>query len=144
MQQRVDGFIDGLAEVGIEQSPDRVFHPEFSRAGSCRLIEKLDESTLNDVQLIFAVTDDMALGVLAGLRARGRKVPQDISVAGFDDIKTLPDIVPPLTTVHVPLDEVARDAIYRATAAKPQLKPRVIPTHPVLRESTPPVGEIVR
>lgn len=144
MQQRVDGFVDGLAEVGIEHPAERTFHPEFSRAGSRRLIEEMDETTLNDVQLIFAVTDDMALGVLAGLRARGLEVPRDVSVAGFDDIKTLPDIVPPLTTVHVPLDEVARDAIYRATAAKPQLKPRVIPTHPVLRDSTPPVGDVVR
>ena len=144
MRQRVEGFIAGLAELGIEQPPDHVFYPEFSRAGSRKLIGNLDEAVLRDAQLVFAVTDDLALGVLAGIRARGLRVPDDIAVAGFDDIKTLPDIVPQLTTVHVPLDEVARDAIHLATAAEPQLERRVIPTYPIVRESTPPRARAVR
>jgi LacI family transcriptional regulator len=139
MRQRVEGFIAGLAEAGLEQPADLVFHPDFTRDGSRKLIESLDEAVLADTELIFAVTDDLALGILAGLRARGLAVPGDISVAGFDDIKTLTDIVPQLTTVHVPLDEVAADAIYRATVPKAELRRRTIPTHPIIRESTPPL-----
>lgn len=144
MQQRVEGFVDGLSELGIVHPPERTFYPQFNRQESRRLIEEIDASILDETELIFAVTDDLALGVLAGLRARGLTVPDDISVAGFDDIKTLVDIVPALTTVHVPLDEVARDAIYRATADRPRLKQRIIPTHPVVRESTPPIGKAAR
>jgi LacI family transcriptional regulator len=140
MRQRVEGFIAGLAELEIEQRPDWVFYPEFSREESRKLIENMDESVLNDAELVFAVTDDLALGVLAGIRARGLRVPDDIAVAGFDDIKTLQDIVPPLTTVHVPLDEVAEDAVYRATTPKPELVRRTIPTYPIVRDSTPPMG----
>jgi hypothetical protein len=124
---------------GIKQPADQVFHPDFTRDGSRKLIEGLDEAVLAGTELISAVTDDLALGILAGLRARGLSVPGDVSVAGFDDIKTLTDIVPQLTTVHVPLDEVAADAIYRATAPKAELRRRTIPTHPIIRESTPPL-----
>jgi len=139
MRQRVEGFIDGLAEMGVAQPADRVFYPEFSREESRKLIENLDEAVLADTELIFAVTDDLALGILAGIRARGLSVPGDISLAGFDDIKTLTDIVPQLTTVHVPLDDVAQDAIYRATAPKAELRRRTIGTHPIVRDSTPPL-----
>ena len=48
---------------------------------------------------VFAVNDVMAVGALARLRAEGLAVPGDIAVAGFDDIMTLRDIYPPLTTV---------------------------------------------
>jgi LacI family transcriptional regulator len=140
MRQRVEGFIAGLAELGVPQRPDRVFYPEFSREESRKLIENLDDAVLDDTELVFAVTDDLALGVLAGARTRGLRVPGDLAVAGFDDIKTLPDIVPLLTTVHVPLDEVAQDAIYRATAPKAELVRRTIPTYPIVRDSTPPVA----
>ena len=138
MRQRVEGFIDGLAELGVQQPADRVFYPEFSREESRKLIENLDEAVLADTELIFAVTDDLALGILAGIRARGLSVPGDIALAGFDDIKTLTDIVPALTTVHIPLDDVARDAIYRATAPKAELQRRTVLTHPIVRDSTPP------
>ena len=52
---------------------------------------------------MFAVTDVMALGALARLRASGLQVPADIALAGFDDIATLRDVYPPLTTVRLPL-----------------------------------------
>jgi LacI family transcriptional regulator len=71
------------------------------------------------------------------LRERGVDTPGQVGIAGFDDIATLRDVVPALTSVHVPLDEVAREAIHRATAATEDLRRRVIPTHPVVRASTP-------
>jgi LacI family transcriptional regulator len=139
MRQRVEGFIAGLSECGVEQPADRVFYPEFSWEGARSLVAGLDRTVLGDTQLIFAVTDDLALGVLAGLRERGLRVPADISVAGFDDITTLRDIVPPLTTVHVPLDEVAEETVRRAIELGSGLPWRTVPTHPIIRESTPPL-----
>ncbi len=50
----------------------------------------------------------MAIGAVAALRAKGLKVPRDVMVAGFDDIETLQDFRPPLTTVHLPLEELGR------------------------------------
>jgi DNA-binding LacI/PurR family transcriptional regulator len=59
---------------------------------------------------VFAVTDVMALGALARLRAGGLEVPADIALAGFDDIATLRDVYPPLTTVRLPLKRMGEMA----------------------------------
>ncbi|ACZ29920.1 transcriptional regulator, LacI family [Xylanimonas cellulosilytica DSM 15894] len=65
---------------------------------------------------VFAVADVMAIGLIAGLRERGVAVPDDVLVAGFDDIPTLRDHVPALTTVRVPLEEMGRRAVLTAVA----------------------------
>ena len=137
MQQRVDGFVAGLIEAGVAQDATRVHHPDFSWEGARAFILGMDEAALRAFDLVFAITDDMALGALAGLRERGLSIPQDIGVAGFDDITTLRDIVPPLTTVHVALDAVAEEAIARATATAGELSRRTVPAYPVIRASTP-------
>lgn len=137
MQERVDGFIAGFAEAGVEVPAERVHRPEFSWHGAHSLVHSLPRESLDAVDLVFAVTDEIALGALAALRERELDVPGRIGVAGFDDITTLRDVVPRLTTVHIPLDEVAHEAVHRATAEPGSLRRRVIPTRPMLRESTP-------
>ena len=59
---------------------------------------------------VFAVNDVMAVGALARLRAAGMSVPGDVAVAGFDDIVTLRDVTPPLTTVRLPLTQMGEMA----------------------------------
>jgi LacI family transcriptional regulator len=73
-------------------------------AGYDAMREVIDSGELPDV--VFAVTDVMAVGALAAARDAGVAVPDDVKVAGFDDIPTLRDIVPALTTVRVPLEEL--------------------------------------
>jgi LacI family transcriptional regulator len=98
---------------------------------------------------VFAVTDVMAMGALARLRAGGLQVPADIALAGFDDILTLRDVYPPLTTVRLPLKRMGEMAagLVLADATSPpagtaddQQRPRVIPVpgEVILRESTLP------
>lgn len=135
MQQRVDGFVAGFVARGAAEPT--VLRPVFSWEGCFDAVKQLDEQTLRDHDVLFAVTDDMALGAVAGLRERGLRIPDDIAVAGFDDIATLRDVSPSLTTVHVPLDEVAREAVYRATTTDSQPRRQVVPTYPVMRASTP-------
>ncbi|WP_449407394.1 LacI family DNA-binding transcriptional regulator [Microbacterium maritypicum] len=137
MQDRIEGFTAGFAEAGIAIPPSRVLRPDFLWSSAKDTMRGLDEQVLAATDLVFAITDDLALGALSGLRERGIASPDRIGIAGFDDIATLRDVVPSLTSVHVPLDEVAREAIHRATAAPDGLTRRVIPTHPVVRESTP-------
>jgi LacI family transcriptional regulator len=139
MQQRVEGFIAGLVESGVSDAGVRVHHPGFSWAGAHDFILGLSDETLRDLQLVFAVTDDMALGAIAGLHERGLEIPSDIGVAGFDDITTLRDVVPKLTTVHVALNAVAEEAVYRATTTDTELTRRTVPAYPVIRASTPPL-----
>jgi len=137
MQQRVEGFVEGLVEAGVADAGERVHYPGFSWAGAREFVLGLGADELSGLQLVFAVTDDMALGALSGLRERGLRIPEDISVAGFDDITTLRDVVPKLTTVHVALNAVAEEAVYRATTTDDPLTRRTVPAYPVLRASTP-------
>ena len=89
---------------------------------------------------VFAVNDVMAVGALARLRAAGLDVPGDIAVAGFDDILTLRDVYPPLTTVRLPLKQMGETAANLVLSDTPPARPRVIPVpgEVILRESTLP------
>ena len=63
---------------------------------------------------VFAANDDMAIGLIRAQLEAGRRVPEDISVVGFDDIPVAAYVTPPLTTVRQPFDAVARQGLARA------------------------------
>jgi LacI family transcriptional regulator len=136
-RDRVAGFRAGLDGHGITLGDDRVIYSNFSWEGGFDAIQAMDDRTLADTGLIFAVNDEMALGALAGLRNRGMRVPADVALAGFDDIRSLRNIVPTMTTVRVPIEEVGREAIARALEVGDGHQPRVVTATVVLRESTP-------
>ena len=64
-----------------------------------------------EVTAVFTANDQMALGLLRALHERGRRVPDDVSVVGFDDMEEAAYFWPPLTTVHQSFDEVGRGAV---------------------------------
>lgn len=85
---------------------------------------------------VFCVNDVMALGALAAVREAGLRVPEDIAIAGFDDIPTLADQYPSITTVRLPLEEVGRlsaEMLLKNGDAEHRL---VVEGTPVLRGST--------
>ena len=63
---------------------------------------------------VFAVTDLMAVGAIAAIRERGLVPGVDVGVAGFDDVGMLADVVPALSTVRLPLEEIGARAVRRA------------------------------
>ncbi|MBB2741706.1 UNVERIFIED_ORG: DNA-binding LacI/PurR family transcriptional regulator [Microbispora rosea subsp. rosea] len=92
---------------------------------------------------VFASNDQMALGLLRAFHERGRAVPADISVVGFDDIPDASCFVPPLTTVHQDFAEVGRRCVQgvlrqirEGGASQPGTE--LVPTRLVVRESTAP------
>ena len=122
-----------------------VIHGEFSRDGGYEAMSAILAAGEPRPDCVFAVTDVMAMGALARLRAGGLRVPADIALAGFDDIVTLRDVYPPLTTVRLPLKrmgEMAANLVLSDTAVPPlgQDQPRVIPVpgEVILRDSTLP------
>ncbi len=117
-----------------------VFTGAFSRDGGHRAMrEALAAKT--DLDCVFAVNDLMAVGALAACREEGLAVGRDLGVAGFDDIATLRDVTPPLTTVRLPLAEMGRLALELVTATpSPEPRRRPVGGEVVVRESTPPRG----
>lgn len=95
-----------------------------------------------DVTAVFAANDQMALGVLRALRESGRRIPEDVSLVGFDDIPEAAYLSPPLTTVRQDFAEVGRQSL-RALIAQVQSGARltgdvVIAPELVVRTSTAP------
>jgi DNA-binding LacI/PurR family transcriptional regulator len=77
------------------------------RLGAARILEDHP-----DIDAIFAASDLMALGVIAALRQAGRRIPEDVAVAGFDDSAAATMAEPPLTTMYNPLEESAVEAVH--------------------------------
>lgn len=133
---RVAGFQQGLAEQGLD--PADVLRAAFNRDGGFDAGLELQHTVRQakdsgNACCIFAVNDRMAMGIVAALRRRGLGAPADYAVAGFDDINTLEDFIPGLTTVRLPLEEIGRSA---AEAALTGADPAPASGRVVLREST--------
>lgn len=134
---RIEGFRTGLKSAGFVLDPSRIFRAEFSRDGGfAAATQMIDSGKLPEC--VFAVKDVMALGAMAAFRAAGLKVPQDVAVAGFDDVATLRDVVPALTTVHIPVELVATEAMEMVLRAEEAISlRRTVAGWVELRESTP-------
>ena len=131
-RDRCEGFMAGLGEAGLK--PVAVEAGEFTRDGGYAAAGKLLDRQC-DVDCVFAVNDVMAVGAMSALRARWVDVPKRLGIAGFDDIATLRDVWPGLTTVRLPLEQMGRRALELAIeggdATTETFKAEV-----VLREST--------
>ncbi|WP_328821712.1 LacI family DNA-binding transcriptional regulator [Nesterenkonia haasae] len=106
--------------AGIRSFRDR--HPETGvievagGASSQDGFEAVDSVLRAEVSAVLAFNDLVAIGLIGGLQDQGRSVPEDISVAGFDDIPFARYIAPPLTTASVPHEELGIQAWYRLRA----------------------------
>jgi LacI family transcriptional regulator len=134
-RERIEGFRDGLSERGLELPDSSITFSDFSWEGAFGAVGALDDAILSRSQALFALNDEMALGAISGLRNRGMRVPDDIALAGFDDIRTLRNVVPGLTTVRVPTAEIGA-AVVGLIAGGVQ-SPTTVPATVVIRESTP-------
>lgn len=137
-RERREAFVDELALLGVQVPDERVVPGAFDHDGGAAAMRELLAAGPVP-SLVFAVNDVMALGALTEVRAAGLVVPDDLALAGFDDITTLRDVVPGLTTVRIPLEEVGIAATELALEPD-EGEHRVlrVETSVVLRESTPP------
>lgn len=135
--ERTTGFAGALTEAGLPEP--HLMECEFTRDGGYAGMAELLR-TGPTVQAVFAVNDVMAMGAMAAARDAGLRVGVDVGVAGFDDIHTLRDVTPGLSTVAVPLPEVGRLATRLALQPEAET-PRIerVPVQVVLRDSTPPL-----
>lgn len=108
-QERLHGYRDALAAHGIALDERVIRAGAYSaESGFSAMINLLESGTIPTA--IFATGDDIALGVLAALNARGMSVPDDIALVGFDDSPFSRFTIPSLTTVHLPFEEMGRQA----------------------------------
>ncbi len=109
--ERFAVYRETLAECGIAYDPALVFQGEFEVESGVRAVAHWLDETDTVFDAIVSSNDAMAIGAVEALRARGREVPGNAAVTGFDDTAEAAAFAPPLTTVRQPFDEVHAAAL---------------------------------
>jgi len=142
---RVDGYRSALEAAGVPVEPALVRRVnlchEDGRTAGHDLLRRLDRPTA-----IFTANDVLAIGVYRAAREEGLRIPEDLSVVGFDDLPVVSWVDPPLTSVHQPLREMAATATTLALALgrgeKPaQTRIELVTTLTVRQSTGPPPPE---
>lgn len=134
---RREGYLQALQDNGIEPVPELIAEGEYTEQSGLIAVEML-LGRGRTFSAVFAANDESAYGVRLALYRRGIRVPQDISLVGFDDIPSSAYTTPPLTTVRQPATEIGQAAA-RAILKLMQDEPFELPQIPmelVVREST--------
>jgi LacI family transcriptional regulator len=109
-KERLEGYHAALASAGIMPDPALELASDFQIPGGVeaagRLLDLADPPTA-----IFAFNDNLAIGTMQTATARGLRIPDDLSVVGFDDLEWAQLMTPALTTVRQPLEEMGRMAV---------------------------------
>jgi LacI family transcriptional regulator len=131
------GYKQALAEAGILVDESLITGDSFSMEGGetagRTLLNRTDRPTA-----IFAVNDNTAIGVMAAAHALGLRIPEDLSLVGYNDIPVVSRLPVPLTTVRVPFQQIAVNALELLQEASGGAPPRTLITAPTLipRRST--------
>jgi LacI family transcriptional regulator len=109
-EERLRGYHASLAAAGVMPDPELVIESDFHATGgvssALELLDRPDPPTA-----IFAFNDMLAIGALQAARVRGVRVPEELSIVGFDDTAEASLVTPALTTVRQPLAEMGRMAV---------------------------------
>ncbi|WP_342343477.1 substrate-binding domain-containing protein [Microbacterium sp. CFBP 13617] len=133
-RERVEGWRESLAEAGLPEGPLVV--GDWTSDLGYAFGRSFD---LGETTAVFAANDQTALGVLHGVHGRGIRVPDDISLVGFDDLSDARHFLPPLTTVRQDFSAVGASALRQIIAAiEGDATPRhdMIPPELIVRGST--------
>jgi LacI family transcriptional regulator len=137
-RERTLGFAERFAAQGHPILSQCMLPGDFTRDGGFLAASELMRRGLGQVEVVFAVNDVMAVGAITYLRSAGVRLPGDLAIAGFDDIASLRDISPALTTVSLPLDTIGSTAITLAFDDNEDGATRIaVEGLVIVRESTP-------
>lgn len=140
------GYIEALEEAGLSVDPDLIFEQTQSVKNLDFAADAVDTllTMANPPTAVFAASHTLAMGVMLALKARGVRIPDDVSLVGFDDLSSSLYVEPPLSTVSQPVFEMAKRAgrllaeIMRDNWPATDNCEILLPTSLVVRESCGP------
>ncbi|MCM6761553.1 LacI family DNA-binding transcriptional regulator [Rathayibacter sp. ZW T2_19] len=106
---RIDGFTSALREAGLDVPRDRILHCDWDRRRASAAAATLLAASSRP-SAVFACSDIMGLGVYDAAQELGLRIPDDLSVVGFDDVRESAWAAPPMTTVHQPIADMGAAA----------------------------------
>lgn len=111
-QSRYQGYLDALSKAGIPLNPDFVKFGNYKQeSGRIRMKEILEQGAGERPTVVFAASDDMAVGAMNCILDYGLRIPEDISIMGFDDSLIAKAVRPMLTSMHQPARELGRTSL---------------------------------
>jgi DNA-binding LacI/PurR family transcriptional regulator len=110
MSRRMRGYLNALADKGLVLPPNAIVVGPASIEGGIAAMRRATEDGMRPTGVL-VMSDAMAIGVLRAAREMGLRVPEDLSVVGFDDIDISQHTNPPLTTVHQPIRQKGESAV---------------------------------
>ncbi len=135
---RLEGYRQALEAAQLPFDPELVRYGYFDLESGYLCMENLLQSGVA-YTAAFVASDTVALGAKAALREHGLRIPDDVALVGFDDLPFAQYIDPPLTTVHLPVEEIARQAsqmlIQLLEVIEPVRRQIILDTHLVVRQS---------
>lgn len=141
-RERLRGYHDAITGFGLSVIPELVLPGDYTQASARQETEEM-LSHASRPTAIFATSDVAAMGVIDAARSIGMRVPEELSIVGFDDIPSSATMFPALTTVRAPLREMGRAGaeMLLALLADPNdsMPSQVLPTELIERESAVPV-----
>ncbi|MFZ6768501.1 LacI family DNA-binding transcriptional regulator [Undibacterium sp. Di26W] len=108
--EREKGYVDAMLAAGLSVDPALIVQGQFMQSGGYSATETLLSLAVPPTA-IFCANDEMAFGAIDAISSKGLKVPDDVSVIGFDDIPTASYVFPTLTTMRQPFIEMANRAV---------------------------------
>jgi LacI family transcriptional regulator len=151
--QRVEGYRQALKEAGLAENGSLQIAGDFRYQGGEAAMAKILESD-NKPTAVFACNDMMALGAMRAINNRGLKVPQDISLVGFDDIPISECVYPSITTIAQPIKPMADIVVDylverigfkadRKRIATPAFRKTILETQLIIRDSCSEPGKTI-
>lgn len=109
--ERTTGYKLALKESGLDYQPDLVTHADWNTKCGQKAMEELLQRGKTIMSAVFVQSDALAIGAMSAIDRAGLRIPEDISLVGFDDLPITEYLTPPLTTVHQPVRELGGIAI---------------------------------
>jgi len=101
-EERYQAYLETLKQFGLPFHPDLVVSGDFRRHSGTEAVKQLIENDRMGFDALVSANDNMAIGAMQALQAHGIRIPDDVIVAGFDDIEETRAITPSLTTIRTP------------------------------------------
>ncbi|RTR03918.1 LacI family DNA-binding transcriptional regulator [Halomonas nitroreducens] len=141
---RLEGFLQAAQEAGCALPPERIITVNYGIAEGAQAFEILMELEAPPTAILCG-NDTLAFGVMLAAQRAGMRVPETLSITGFDDLPQARFMSPPLTTVAVPASEIGRqvaDALIACIGGETPPHRRLLEAPLVLRDSTGPVAAV--
>lgn len=137
---RLGGYRSGLREHGLAADPALFVRADnFESDGERAVHRLLDAGT--PATAIVCMTDNIAVGAYRAVRARGLRIPEDVSIVGFDDVPVVGDLTPGLTTIRPPFRQIGIDAAQIALGLRDGVTDVLLGTSLLVRGSTGPARD---